>query len=190
MVHAVKDSIPEDRMPEAEVALRLAFFLLSLPDSEGLAKVAIDGAQVRVHGAQVFPVIPFLGEDGWEQVEKGNKPWQGLYQMGDHQLRIHARSGEGDVVVRVGAKRIRTECKGGPRVKKPGSPEYGILRAALGQVMTVEEIEENDVLIVAVPSTDRFAKLACRWRNRPLVMRSGIQIVLVGRDGTVEGLDL
>ncbi len=187
----MKDSMPKDRMPEAEVALRLAFFLLSLPDCEGFADVAIDGAQVRVHGAQVFPIIPFLREEGWEQVkQKGKNPWQGLYQKSDHRLRIHARSGEGDVVVKVGPRRIRTECKGGPRVKKPGSPEYRILRAALGQAITIEKKEENDVLVVAVPHTDSFAKLARRWRSRPLIVQSGIQIVLVGRDGTVEGLHL
>jgi hypothetical protein len=94
------------------------------------------------------------------------------------------------LAVLVGPRHIRIECKGGPWVKKPGSPEYRILRAVPGQAFTVEDIEENDVLAVAVPRTDRFAKLACRWRNSPLVTGSGIQIVLVGRDGTVEGLDL
>jgi hypothetical protein len=54
----------------------------------------------------------------------------------------------------------------------------------------VEQVEANDLLVVAVPRTPRFQKLADRWRQAPLVVRSGIQIVLVGRDGVVEGLDL
>jgi hypothetical protein len=36
--------LPDDRMPEAEVALRLAEFILSLPGSGAMASVAIDGA--------------------------------------------------------------------------------------------------------------------------------------------------
>lgn len=54
--------LPEDRMPEAEVSLRLAFYLLALPDCHGTAEVAIDGAQIRVHGEQVFPIAAFLRE--------------------------------------------------------------------------------------------------------------------------------
>jgi hypothetical protein len=105
-------------------------------------------------------------------------------------MNIHARPGVGDVVATVGSKRIRAECKGGPLVKKRGSPEYPILRGALGQVVTVEQVEANDLPVVAVPCTPGFHRLADRWRKAPLVVRSGIQIVLVGRDGVVEGLDL
>jgi len=54
----------------------------------------------------------------------------------------------------------------------------------------VEQVEANDLLVAAVPRTPRFRKLADRWRQAPLVLRSGIQIMLVGRDGVVEGLDL
>jgi hypothetical protein len=64
------------------------------------------------------------------------------------------------------------------------------LRGALGQAVTVEQVEANDLLVVAVPRTPRFHRLAGRWRQAPLVVRSGIQIVLVGRDGVVEGLEL
>ena len=42
-------SLPLDRMPEAEVSLRLAFYLLDLSGNPGAAKVAIDGAQIKVH---------------------------------------------------------------------------------------------------------------------------------------------
>jgi hypothetical protein len=56
--------------------------------------------------------------------------------------------------------------------------------------MTVNAVEEGDVLSVAVPLTPQFRRLADKWRKSPLVMRSGVQIVLVGREGTVEGLHL
>ena len=144
-----------------------------------------------MHGSQVFPISAFLHDLEWEQVKRqGKNPWQGRYQQGERQPRIHSRSGVGDVVVQVGSKRFRAECKGGPLIKRPGSQEYPSLRGALGQVMSVEEVEPNDVMAVAVPWTPRFQRLAERWRNAPLIVRSGIQIVLVRRDGQVEGLKL
>jgi hypothetical protein len=184
-----KYTLPQDRMPEAEVSLRLAFHLLSLPGAQGSAQVAIDGAQIRVHGAEVFPIAAFLAGQGWAKIaQKGKNAWQGTYEREGQQLTIHARSGVGDVVAIVGEKRIRAECKGGPLVKKPGSHEYPILRGALGQIVTVEQVDANDVLVVAVPYTSQFQQLVVRWREAPLVSRLGIQIVLVGRDGTVDGL--
>jgi hypothetical protein len=184
-------SLPQDRMPEAEVSLRLAFHLLAMPASEGTAEVALDGAQIRVHGSQVFPIVTFLQDLGWGQTEQaGKNPWQGWYERNGQRVWIHALSGVGDVVATVGAKRFRAECKGGPLVKRPGSQEYPKLRGALGQIITVEEVEANDVLAVAVPYTPRFQRLADRWRVAPLIVRAGIEIVLVGRDGRVEGLHL
>ena len=38
-------TLPPDRMPEAEVSLRLAFYLLQRAAPDAIAKVAIDGAQ-------------------------------------------------------------------------------------------------------------------------------------------------
>jgi hypothetical protein len=184
-------TLPQDRMPESEVSLRLAFHLLSLPDAQGSAQVAIDGAQIRVHGTEVFPIAAFLAGQGWEMIaQKGKNAWQGTYERKGQQLTIHARSGVGDVVTRVGKKRIRAECKGGPLVKKSGSREYPILRGALGQMVTVEQVDVNDVLVVAVPYTPQFRQLAVKWRKAPLVSQLGIWIVLVGRDGAVDGLNL
>ena len=185
------NSLPKNRMPEAEVSLRLAFYLLALPGSDGVARVAIDGAQVKVGKRRVFPIEGFLRGMGWEQAEPiGHKDWQGRYVKGGQTLIIHSRPGVGDVVVRVGAKRIRAECKSGPLVKKPGSREYRKLREALGQAITVDHVDPDDVLMVAIPRTDAFSKLAERWRSAPLVVGAGIQIVLVGRDGKVEGIEL
>ena len=184
-------SLPKDRMAEAEVSLHLAFYLLALPGSEGAAEVAIDGAQVKVGKHQVFPIAAFLSGMGWEQAEQiGGKDWQGRYVKGGQTLIIHSTPGVGDVVVRVGAQRIRVECKGGPLIKKPGGREYSKLKGVLGQIITVERVEPNDVLVVAVPQSPKFRELAGKWRDAPLVAGAGIQIALVGRDGTVEGLEV
>lgn len=181
--------LPEDRMPEAEVALRLAFHLLDRFDSHGSAEVAIDGAMVRIGQNEIFPIEAFMTHEGWEQTEQtGRNAWQGSYEKGGSRLTIHARSGVGDVVALVGSERIRAECKGGPLVVKAGSPEYPRLRQALGQLLTVERVEAGDVMVAAVPRTDRFLRLARNWQPRPLLARSGIRIVLVGRNGITEGL--
>ena len=73
--------LPEDRMPEAEVSLLLAFYLLEHPDSSGLAEVTIDGAQVMVGENRIFPIADFLSGRGWTQVEqRGRNDWQGSYE--------------------------------------------------------------------------------------------------------------
>ena len=176
-------------MPEAEVALRLAFHLLDRSDSHGSAEVAVDGAIVRIGQNKIFPIEAFMTHEGWEQTAQiGKNAWQGSYEKGGSRLSIHARSGVGDVVALVGSERIRAECKGGPLVAKAGSPEYRRLRETLGQLLTVERVEVGDLMVAAVPHTGRFLRRARNWQSRPLLARSGIRIVLVGRNGIVHGL--
>jgi len=50
------------------------------------------------------------------------------------------------------------------------------------------EIHRNDVMVVAVPVAG-FIELAAQWNQRPLMVRSKIRIALVGRDGSVMGLE-
>jgi len=185
------NALPKNRMAEAEVSLRLAFYLLALPGSDGVARVAIDGAQVKVGRRRVFPIVDFLSGMGWEQAEQiGSKDWQGRYVKDGQTLIIHSTPGVGDVVVQLGDRRVRAECKGGPLIKKPGSREYRKLREALGQAITVDHVGPDDVLMVAIPRTAAFCNLADKWRVAPLVAGAEIQIVLVARDGMVEGLEL
>ena len=183
-------TLPQDRMPEAEVSLLLAFYLLNQPHSRGVAEVAIDGAQVRVGENEIFPITSFLSDFGWTQVDQqGQNDWQGLYEKDETRLRIHATPGVGDVVTTVGTTRVRAESKGGPLVRRPGGRELPILRGALGQLLTVEQVEDGDVMVAAVPYSPKFKSLADDWRYRPLVADSQIEIVLVNRDdGNVEGL--
>lgn len=88
--------LPNDRMPEAEVSLRLAFHVIGLQRKHSPVRVAIDGAQVKIGRSQIFPIMQFLECHGWEQVgQKGKNPWQGWYERGRHRLRIRSRSGVG-----------------------------------------------------------------------------------------------
>jgi len=184
--------IPVDRMPEAEVALRLAEFILSLPGSGAMASVAIDWASIKVGDAIIFDIGSFMAGTGWEQIKQpqiGRNAWTGAYRRGDKTIRVHSRSGEGDVVATVEGRRIIAECKKGPLVRKAGSPEYPLLTTALGQALLFD-VSADDVVIAAVPDTPVFRRLAEAWRERPLVRRAGIRIALVARNGAVSGLDL
>jgi hypothetical protein len=86
-------------------------------------------------------------------------------------------SGTADVVLQLGDRRVVAECKGGPLVKREGSPQYRILKEVLGQILIWNALP-SDLLVVAVPDTPRFRKIACDWQQRPLVMKTGIQIAL------------
>lgn len=184
--------LPEDRMPEAEVALRLAEFILSLPGSGTMASVAIDGASIKVGHAVIFDIGRFMAVLGWEQTKEpqvGRNAWTGTYRRGGKTIRVHSRPGEGDVVATVDGRRIVAECKKGPLVRKPGSPEYPLLTTALGQALLFH-VAADDIVVAAVPDTPVFRMLAESWQSRPLVRRAGIRIALVARDGAVSGLDL
>lgn len=182
----------EDRMPEAEVSIRLAEYLTKCSGFGGHVDVAIDGASVAVHGAEVFNIVEYLSVHGWDAVDrtpKSRNEWAAIYKRGSATMRIHSQSGLGDVVAMVGGVRVIAECKKGPLVKKPGSPEYPLLTAALGQALLFRAAQE-DILVAAVPDTPTFRRIAADWRERPRLKSSGIQIALVNRNGDVSGLSL
>ena len=183
---------PEDRMPEAEVSLRLAEYLSELSGFSGYIDVAIDGASVKVHGEEVFDIAAYLRASGWLLAaadKKSRNAWAATYRRSNATMRVHSRSGVGDVVTTIAGRRLIAECKKGPLVRKLGSPEYPLLTTAIGQALLLPA-EAEDLVIAAVPDTPVFRRLAEDWRGRPKLQASGIQIVLVNRDGTVTGLDL
>lgn len=182
---------PADRMPEAEVALRLAEHLSERPGFGGHVEVAIDGASVRVADAEVFDIVGYLAGAGWVRDAEvtGKNAWATLYRRGNATLRVHSRSGQGDVEATVNGRRIIAECKKGPLVKKPGSPEYPLLTTAIGQALLFDA-DETDLLVAAVPDTPSFRRIADAWRNRPRLRASGIEIALVSRSGSVVGLSV
>jgi hypothetical protein len=181
--------MPEDRMPEAEVSLRLAIFLITNNHALSDVKVAIDGAQVQVGDRVIFPLIDFLKANGWYKKELGPR-WQGNYYH-DKQIPsivVHSYSGEGDVVTKLNSGlTLRAESKKGPTRRSKSSAEYPLMWEALGQLLTVEHVGDNDLLAIAVPSSDKFNELAIRWREAPLIKRFGIRILTVDRNSQVTG---
>ena len=185
-----KLTLPSDRMPEVEVSLRLAFYLVALKTSKKIVKVAIDGASVKLTRPP-FSIMEFLAGNGWVP-SKENAPgkWQGEYQKDKLRLVIHSKPDVGDVVCHIGNRRVWAEVKKGPLEGKKGNPEFGLLRCAIGHLMTIEGKQSTDVLIAAVPTSPKFKELRKEWMNTPQMKKVGIQIVLVGRDGRVEGLSV
>jgi hypothetical protein len=113
--------------------------------------------------------------------------WRVSARQQDHP--VHSRPGVGDVVAHVNSRRIIAECKKGPLVRRAGSPEYSLLTSALGQALLFD-VSADDIAVAAVPDTPIFRRFAEAWRERPLVRRAGIKIVLVAREAGVSGLDL
>jgi hypothetical protein len=184
--------VPSDRMPEAEVSLRLAFFLINHGLASADVSVAIDGAQVQTGDAVHFSICEFLREHGWT-CKSTSGGWYGLYRCeeNEHGILIHPRPGKGDVVAPLGhGGTLRAECKKGRFQRSKSSQEYPLLREALGQLLTAEAVNPNDILAVAVPKSPRVEELARKWRFAPLIQRAGIRILTVDREGNVEGLDL
>ncbi|MGE3372896.1 MAG: hypothetical protein AB7O37_05170 [Vicinamibacteria bacterium] len=152
-------------------------------------EVAIDGSQIQTSGTVHFELGQYLRAAGWTNTAPSDS-WQGTYYRAavPGQIRIHSNPGKGDVVTRLASGKIlRAECKKGPLHRTKGSREYALLREALGQLLTVNEVEQLDLLAVAVPASEKFAELAARWRTAPLVKRLGIRILLVSRTGGVDG---
>ena len=75
-------------MPEVEVMLRLAFYLLSLEDSADECTITPDCQHVESAGRAIFPLVEFLSQEGWKLIEgRGNEPWEGVYPRdGKHSL--------------------------------------------------------------------------------------------------------
>ena len=182
--------LPEDKMPEAEVTLRLAISLIENGHAVGDVQTAIDGAQAKTGINIHFPIVEFLNAHGWES-QTQHERWQAKYSNKKYaaSIIVHSNSGESDLVVDLkSGQRLRVESKKGPLNRSKSSPEYPLIREAIGQLITVEHAEQSDLLAVAVPKSEKFDALAEEWRKRPLMTITGIHIITVGRDNSVSGL--
>lgn len=183
--------LPDDRMPEAEVTIRLVMFLIENSHTDEDVVCAIDGAQVKVGATIIFPIVEFLSSKGWSVSNQGEK-WQCSYIHREYSRKIviHSSAGEGDLVSNLNeGTTLRVESKKGPLKTRPGSQEYPLIREAIGQLMTTEHVDDNDLLAVAVPESPKFLDLAIQWRSRPLMKSAGILILTISRNDQVTGLE-
>ena len=153
--------------------------------------VALDGAQIKTGNTIHFHIYEFLQDNNCVRLGS-SQGWQGLYKIDnyEHALKIHSNPGKGDVVTKLfTGNGLRVECKKGPLINSKSSQEYPLLREALGQLLTINEYDENDRLAVAVPNSPKFKDLTSNWRNAPLIHKLTLGFILVSRNGDVEGLE-
>ena len=182
--------LAEEKMSEAEVSLRLALYLVTNDMVVGDVRIAIDGAQVRTGDMVHFAIGDFLQQSGCTRPNELGT-WRGTYSYRNSstQLVIHSSPGQGDIVAHLrNGQVLRAESKKGSLVRSKSSSEYPLLREAIGQLMTIEEVGPRDLLAVAVPDSPKFRELAMRWRRAPLLLRLGIRLLTVNRNGSVFGL--
>ena len=183
--------VPKDKMPEAEVTLRLAMAIIEKGHTDSSVVAAIDGAQVKTGVTVHFPIVEFLNGLGWFGDDQSDR-WQCSYtnEKYSQEIVVHSSSGEGDLVAQLkNGRTLRVESKKGPLSRSKSSQEYPLIREAIGQLMTVEKADPNDILAVVVPHSEKFANLASQWRERPLIKNAGIHIVTIDRSNTVRGLE-
>ena len=179
-------------MPEAEVTLRFAFWLLGKCGANAHADVAIDGAHVKIAGhhaagiwieqKHIFPIESFLQELQWLP-KHGGRGWRGAYSRSNQTLAIRSAPGF-DVQVVWSGKCIKAECKGGPLGSIKGKSATSILAQAIGQVIACGESGDSE-LWVAVPDSESFETVAVRLSKIDAFRRTGIKIALVSKTGDV-----
>lgn len=179
-----------NKMPEAEVTLRLAFWLLDTAPESSHADIAVDGAHVRIapyeHAGRqiaervVFDIRAFLATNECRP-ERLTDEWRGTYRRRGKTLRIRSISGF-DVQVRSGGKTIKVECKGGPLETAKGQAVANILASAIGQVICAAGSEADaEELWIAVPDAPAFENAARRLLTKRAFRNTGTHIALVGR---------
>jgi hypothetical protein len=169
----------KEKMTEAEVSLRIATHLLENGYCSSDVRVAIDGAQIRTGNTTHFEIGEFYQANGFKKrsTEQG---WQGVYEKSGckFKLIVHSNPGKGDVIASlINGQILRVESKKGPLSRSKSSAEYPLLREAIGQLMTVEEVGKSDILAVAVPDSKKFNELINRWRDAPLIRKMKIRFL-------------
>jgi hypothetical protein len=181
--------INEDKMPEAEVSLRLALFLIRNRLVEKEVKVSLDGAHIKTGNTVHFHIREFLRENNCIKLDREDS-WLGTYEVDNHSLSIVSIPGEADVVARLtNGSRLRVESKKGSLKNSSGSKEYPLLREAIGQLVTINSYNDIDRLAVAVPYSPKFKALAERWSDAPLIRKLKLDFLLIHRNGEVEGFN-
>jgi hypothetical protein len=179
------------KMPEAEVSLTIACRLLESDFCITNVRVAIDGAQIKTGKTIHFDIEKYLRENGFNKITTG-KGWQGTYEKFGckFKLIVHSNPGKGDVIASLrNGRTLRIESKKGPLMRSKSSEEYPLLREAIGHLMTVEEVGQNDILVVAVPDSKKFNELINRWKCAPLIKAMKIDFLTVRADGIVTDLE-
>jgi hypothetical protein len=180
-----------ESMPEAEVTLRLAFWLLDRADHKSHADIAIDGANVRIAAHEqagrwieertVFDTRSFLALNECHPASLKDE-WRGTYSRKGLTLEVKSVPGF-DVQIRCDGKDIKAECKGGPLQPVKGRSVAAIFASAIGQTIVSGSNAQSEELWVAVPDSPTFENVGRRIIRSRAFAKTGIRIVLVGKTG-------
>jgi hypothetical protein len=136
------------------------------------------------HGKQ-FDFRAWLSRQGFTlKHPSGTTKYGGLYEDAkDRTIVITAKSGQGDVVAKIGNATLSAECKGGiinTRHSGQSHRLYKGLCEAVGQLMAAPSGGRQ---VAVVPHTETTLRLAKRLVGRCAL--AGIQIALVGKRGEI-----
>ncbi len=170
-------------MKEPEVSLRIAIYHIinNLTDENVL--ISLDGAHIRIKGELQFDVLSFMKENNFEKIDDKER-WQGEYvnPKWKQKIIISSKSGIGDVdIILKDRRKLFVESKKGS--DKSGNPEYKLMREAVGQLLTNENVDDNTIPAVAVPCYDKTKQLAEKWCKYKRIIQAGIKFILVDGEG-------
>ncbi len=174
-------------MKEAEVSLRIAIFYIINNLTKKNVRVSIDGAHVKIKDNELFDIFKFMSDNGCRKSDGDFNRWQGEYEVigFEPKIEICSRPGIGDVnIVLLNNETLYVESKKG--ANRDGA-EYQLIREAVGQLMTAEYTEnENVICAVAVPHTSKSGELAKRWSEHKKIKNANIHFILVRDNGDIK----
>ena len=173
-------------MKEPEVSLYIALFYIRNGMTNENVKISIDGAHVKTKKQVHFDIHHFMKVNNCRKIDGEIAKWQGLYQVEGYEPKIEISSipGIGDVNIQLpSGEHFWIECKKG-KINKSGQ-EYVLMREAIGQLMTNENMLLNAIPTVAVPFSERSFNLAKKWSKLERIRQAGIKFLLVKEDGSV-----
>lgn len=173
---------------EAEISLKVALFFLKNQLTDSDISVSLDGAHIKTGDTIHFDIWTFFKKIHAVKIFGDDNKWQGTYQLPNIKpnLIIHSQPGCGDVIINLHTgKRMYIESKKGCAIKTKSNQEYGLLREAIGQLMTGFNFNEYTIPAVAIPYTPKNLELTTKWSQYSQIKQLGIQFLLVNTEGDV-----
>ena len=180
--------VKKEKLPEAEVSLRIALYYIKNKLTDSNVSVSIDGAHVKTGNQIHFNIQQFMREIGATQIVGEAGKWQGTYSLPDTEIKLllHSKPGNGDVIIHlINGKTLLIESKKGGFNSSKGNPEYPLMREAIGQLVTGGPLIDKVILAVAVPYSEKSYDLATRWSKYPQIQMLGIKFLLVNKEGNI-----
>jgi hypothetical protein len=180
------------RMTRTEVGLRFARYVLAERYVASDVTIALTGVEMVTKAKRpVFPVAAFLAAHGYAKADEASDDWRDSYvkEGVEFAITLREKPDEAPMLAELpSGARLLVDVMGGPLDPTRSSTEHTQLRTAIGRAITLFEVRQKDVLVVAMPRSRRFRHLARLWRDAPRVIEARLRLVVVDRAGNVDGL--